>query len=102
MEILVFVVCMGAVTYLPRLLPFYFVDVDRIPAKLRLFLSFIPYAALGALLFPGSMGAVSGKPLVSALGIAAAVIAAWFNESIILTVLLSVIATFILLSAGLS
>ncbi|TAL31754.1 MAG: AzlD domain-containing protein [Spirochaetes bacterium] len=101
MEIIILVLAMGAVTYLPRLLPFYFIDVERIPARLKLFLSFIPYAALGALLLPGGMYAVEGRPLVSALGIAASAAVAWFNGNLILTVILSAVATSIMIAAGL-
>lgn len=100
MEIIWIIILMGAVTYLPRLIPMYLIDVERIPGRLKLFLSFIPYAALGALILPGSISAVSGKPVVSALGIASAVIIAWFNSNIIITVLLTVLATFIFISAG--
>jgi len=101
MDIIWIIVLMGVVTYLPRLIPMYLIDVDRIPGRLKLFLSFIPYAALGALILPGSISAVSGKPVVSALGIASAVIIAWFNSNIIITVLLTVLVTFIFISAGL-
>jgi len=101
MKVLGIVILMGAVTYLPRLVPMYLVDVEKIPGRLKLFLSFIPYAALGALILPGSISAVSGKPVVSALGIASAVVIAWFNTNIIITVLLTVLATFFLISAGL-
>lgn len=101
MKVLGIVILMGAVTYLPRLVPMYLVDVEKIPGRLKLFLSFIPYAALGALILPGSISAVSGKPVVSALGIASAVVIAWFNTNIIITVLLTVLATFSLISAGL-
>lgn len=100
MEIIWIIILMGAVTYLPRLIPMYLIDVERIPGRLKLFLSFIPYAALGALILPGSISAVSGKPVVSALGIASAVIIAWFNSNIIITVLLTVLATFLFISAG--
>ncbi|HOP61805.1 MAG TPA: AzlD domain-containing protein [Spirochaetota bacterium] len=101
MEIISIIVLMGVVTYLPRLVPMYLIDVEKIPGRLKLFLSFIPYAALGALILPGSISAVSGKPVVSALGIASAVIIAWFNSNIIITVLLTVLATFLFISAGL-
>ena len=100
MEIIWIIILMGAVTYLPRLIPMYLIDVERIPGRLKLFLSFIPYAALGALILPGSISAVGGKPVVSALGIASAVIIAWFNSNIIITVLLTVLATFLFISAG--
>ncbi len=100
MDIFIIIISMGAVTYLPRLLPMYFIDVEKIPGKLKLFLSFIPYAALGALILPGSISAINGKPVVSAMGIISAVIIAWFNSNIIITVLLTIIATFLFISAG--
>ena len=100
MELIGIIILMGVVTYLPRLIPMYLIDVERIPVKLKLFLSFIPYAALGALILPGSISAVNGKPVVSALGIFSAVIIAWFSSNIIVTMLLTVAATFIFISIG--
>lgn len=44
---------MGLVTYLPRLLPLTLADRLRLPEPLLLFLRNIPYAMLGALIFPG-------------------------------------------------
>ena len=101
MKVISVVFLMALVTYLPRLIPFYFIDVERIPGRLKLFLSFIPYAALGALILPGSLSAVQGKPVVSALAIAASVIIAWLNSNIIITVMLTIIATYLFISAGL-
>lgn len=100
MDILAVIIMMMIVTYLPRMLPMYFINVDKIPEKLKLFLSFIPYAALGALILPGSLSAINGKPEVSAYGIAAAAIIAWFNSNIVLTVFFTVIFTYIMLLSG--
>ena len=101
MDLLIIVILLALVTYLPRLLPMYFFNVERIPAKLKLFLSFIPYAALGALILPGSINAISGKPIVSILGITLAAIIAWFNSNIIITILLTITAVYLMLSVGL-
>jgi branched-subunit amino acid transport protein len=79
----------------------YFFNVDRIPTKLKMFLSFIPYAALGALILPGSINAISGEPLVSVLGIIFAAVIAWFNSNIIITVFLTITAVYLMLFAGL-
>jgi len=100
MDTITLILFMTVVTYIPRLLPMYFINVEKIPGTLKRFLSFIPYAALGALILPGSIGAISGKPEVSALGIAAAAFIAWFNSNIIVTVFLTVAATYLLLLAG--
>lgn len=101
MDILAVILCMMFVTYLPRLIPMYFIKVEKIPGLLKRFLSFIPYAALGALILPGSISAISGKPAVSALAITAAAVIAWFNSNLIVTVFLTVAATYLLLLSGL-
>ncbi len=91
---------MMIVTYLPRMLPMYFINVEKIPIELKRFLSFIPYAALGALIFPGSINSINGKPEVSVIGITTAAIIAWFSGNIIVTVVLTVAATYLLLFTG--
>ena len=101
MELLIIIILLALVTYLPRLIPMYFFNIEKIPAKLKLFLSFIPYAALGALILPGSINAISGKPLVSVLGITFAAVIAWFNSNIIITVFLAITAVYLMLLAGL-
>jgi branched-subunit amino acid transport protein len=101
MEIITVILLMMLVTYLPRMIPMYFIKVEKIPSELKRFFSFIPYAALGALILPGSISAISGKPEVSALAIAVSAVIAWFNSSIIVTVFLTVAATYLLLLSGL-
>ena len=101
MKVLTLVIFMMLVTYIPRLLPMYFIDAEKIPGALKKFLSFIPYAALGALILPGSINAINGRPEVSAAAIVISAIIAWFNSNIIVTVLLTVAATYLLLFSGL-
>jgi branched-subunit amino acid transport protein len=101
MDLLIIIVLLALVTYLPRLLPMYFFNVERINMKLKLFLSFIPYAALGALILPGSINAISGKPIVSILGITCAAVIAWFNSNIIITIFLTIAAVYLMLLVGL-
>ena len=101
MDILTVIILMMLVTYLPRMIPMYFINVEKIPSELKRFLSFIPYAALGALILPGSISAISGRPEVSALAIAVSAVIAWFNSNIIVTVFLTVAATYLLLLTGL-
>lgn len=77
-------------TYLPRLIPFLILSDRPLPEYWRKFLKFIPFTALGALIFPGSVQAVAGEPVVALLGIVAAGICAWFNGGIILSVVVAV------------
>lgn len=99
MKVLPLVILMMIVTYIPRMLPMYFIDVEKIPDELKRFLSFIPYAALGALILPGSVNAINGRPEVSVIGIATAAVIAWFNSNIIVTVFLTVAVTYLMLLA---
>lgn len=102
MDIFFVVVVMSVVTYIPRLLPLMFFRAERINPGFKRFLSFIPYAALGALIIPGSFSAVSGKPFVSVTAVVITVAVAWFNRNIILTVALSVASVYIMLLAGIT
>jgi branched-subunit amino acid transport protein len=59
---------MCVVTFVPRVLPFLLGRDLALPGWVRRWLSFFPYAALGALILPGILGVVDGKPWI---GIAA-------------------------------
>ena len=98
MSLLFLVLAMMLVTYLPRLLPLVILGGRRLPKSLRLFLGCIPPAALGALIIPGGLEAVEGSLVLSIAGMAAAIVAAWFVRSLILTVLVSIAAVFVLSS----
>jgi len=56
---------MFLVTYLPRVIPFVLGRGLRLPRWVRRWLDFFPYAALGALIFPGIIHAVPGRPWLS-------------------------------------
>jgi branched-subunit amino acid transport protein len=59
---------MALVTYLPRLLPALFMDRFRFPAWFKKWLKSIPYAALGALIFPGVLLVDRDQPLLGLVG----------------------------------
>jgi branched-subunit amino acid transport protein len=85
---------MTAVTYLPRLLPLTILKGRRLGRRLALFLSFIPYAAIGALVIPGGLNAIEGTPIASVIGLAAALLSAWIFRSFILTILISILSVY--------
>ncbi len=68
MNILFVILGMGAVTYLPRLLPALFLDRIQFPIWFRKWLQSIPYAALGALIFPGVLLVDKDQPLLGLAG----------------------------------
>ena len=72
MNVLLVIVGMALVTYIPRLLPALFMDRFQFPNWFQKWLKSIPYAALGALIFPGILLVEKDQPL---LGLAGGVIA---------------------------
>ncbi len=85
-DILILILGMTIVTYLPRLLPLYFFSSDRLNPFLKRVLYFIPYAVLGALIFPAIL--YSTDQLYSALfGAAIAIVIAYFELNLFLVVL---------------
>jgi branched-subunit amino acid transport protein len=56
---------MFLVTYLPRVVPFVLGRELELPRWVRRWLDYFPYAALGALIFPGILDAVPGRPWLS-------------------------------------
>ncbi|MDN4075686.1 MULTISPECIES: AzlD domain-containing protein [Fictibacillus] len=83
---------MGVVTYLPRVLPLVLINADRIPPRLQRILKNVPFAILGALIFPGILHINEDSMWFGLLGACVAGAAAYLNWNIILVVLSSVAA----------
>ena len=67
---------MMVATWVPRFVPFMLSRDIPLPRWIRRWLSGFPYAALGALIFPGILGAIPDAPLVAiGAGIVALLIA---------------------------
>jgi branched-subunit amino acid transport protein len=84
MRTLLLIVGMGVVTYLPRLLPALFLDRFIFPSWFQRWLKNIPYAALGALIFPGILLVDLDHPVLGVTGGITALILALFNLHIVL------------------
>ncbi len=75
---------MALVTMLPRLIPMALGRDIVLPRWIRRWLSFFPYAALGALIFPGILTAIEGKPWIGvAAGAGAGLVALKVRNAII-------------------
>ena len=70
---------MTAVTVLPRLLPVFLPTDLELSRFLRQWLDCVPYAALGALIFPGILSADPAGQLSGSLAAVAAVLAAFLK-----------------------
>jgi branched-subunit amino acid transport protein len=91
---------MFLVTYIPRLLPFLFARQLDLPPWVGKWLKFFPYAALGALIFPGILEAVPGKPGLSMGAGLLAAAAALFIRNITVIVVLAIAAVLALQAFG--
>jgi len=78
------------VTLVPRLLPPFIVDKISVPPLVGEFLNVIPYATLGALIFPGIIQAIPSEPGISLVGGAVAVILSLLRVPLVFVVLASV------------
>lgn len=87
---------MALVTYLPRLLPALFLDRFQFPKWFETWLKNIPYAALGALIFPGIMTVITDQPLVGLAGGAAALVLALLDLHITLVMAGSILVVYLL------
>ncbi|RXZ00239.1 AzlD domain-containing protein [Fictibacillus sp. S7] len=83
---------MGVVTYLPRVLPLIALDTAIIPQKWQSILKNVPFAILGALIFPGILHINEGSMWYGIVGAGIALLSSWLNWNIILVVLSSVLA----------
>lgn len=87
---------MFAVTYIPRMIPMVFTKDISFPPLIERWLSFIPYAALAALILPGVLTVAPEYPwagLIAALG---AALTAWFTSSILFSLVSAVAILYIL------
>ena len=89
-NILILVLSMATVTFIPRLMPLVLVKADRLPARFKLFLSYIPYAVLGALIIPDGFSGIPGSVWISSAVLAIAALVSWYKNSVILTFVISV------------
>jgi branched-subunit amino acid transport protein len=97
MKIWFVIIGMMAVTYTPRLIPLITLADRPLPPFLKRLLQFIPYTALGALIIPGVVDATPGKPLAALAGLGTAALCAWLKGGVILSILASIIVTFMIL-----
>ncbi len=95
MKFALLVFCLFLVTYIPRMLPAIFMDKIQLSTKATLFLQLIPYTAMTALVFPGVLTMDSNR-MIGVVGSVVAIIASLKKCPVVVTVLLSVIACFLM------
>jgi len=96
-EVMMIIIGMTIVTYIPRLIPFLIINGKPLPNKLRQFLNYVPYTALGALIIPSAIDAIPNKPIVSIVGLSFAACYSYVKGGIIITVIGTIGIVYLLL-----
>ncbi|RYG72876.1 AzlD domain-containing protein [Lentibacillus lipolyticus] len=94
--IIAIIIGMAAVTMIPRVVPAFIVDKLQFRDWINRWLNAIPFAALGALVFPGILGVIPGKPLIGLIGGAVAIVLAYVGLNVILVVAGAIVTVFLL------
>lgn len=93
-RILIAVLFMAIVTYIPRVIPLA-IFKDKIKSRfLTAFLSYVPFAVLGAMIFPDILS--STGHLVSAIaGLLVAAVLAYLERSLLLVAVCAIVAVYV-------
>ncbi|MBN6188310.1 AzlD domain-containing protein [Aneurinibacillus sp. BA2021] len=93
MTLVLLVLSMGAVTYIPRMLPIVLLQHLQLPPLVQRFFRYIPFAALGALIFPGILTSAGEDNMAAAIaGGLVCVLGAWLRWNVMIVVLAGIVA----------
>jgi branched-subunit amino acid transport protein len=84
---------MCLVTFIPRAIPLILGRDFELPRWIGRWLSFFPYAALGALIFPGILSVIPGRPWIGLAAGGAAALLALKARNAIFPVLVAIAVT---------
>jgi branched-subunit amino acid transport protein len=84
---------MCVVTFVPRVIPLLLGRDLALPGWIGRWLSYFPYAALGALIYPGILSVIPGRPWIGLAAGGCAAILALKARNAILPVLLAIAVT---------
>ncbi|MDY0395946.1 AzlD domain-containing protein [Virgibacillus halophilus] len=94
--ILAIIIGMAAVTMIPRVIPAFVVEKLQFRGWVNRWLNAIPFAALGALIFPGILYVKEGTPLVGIIGGVVAIGLGMLGLNVILVVAGAILTVFLL------
>ncbi|MFC4559124.1 AzlD domain-containing protein [Virgibacillus kekensis] len=89
------IIGMSLATMIPRVIPAFIVDRLQFRGWVNKWLNAIPFAALGALIFPGILNVKADQPLVGLTGGAIAIVLAYLGLNIILVVVGAILTVFL-------
>ena len=94
--VLFIIIGMALATIIPRIIPVFIVNKLMFKEWVNNWLRAIPYAALGALIFPGILAVIDGKPHIGILGGIVAVILAYVGLNVVIVVVGAIATVFLL------
>ncbi|HIV75661.1 MAG TPA: AzlD domain-containing protein [Candidatus Pseudogracilibacillus intestinigallinarum] len=94
--VLFIIIGMALATIIPRIIPVFIVNKLMFKEWVNNWLRAIPYAALGALIFPGILSVIDGKPHIGILGGIVAVILAYVGLNVVIVVVGAIATVFLL------
>ena len=94
-NIYVYILVMAGVTYLIRALPLVLFKREITNPFIKSFLYYVPYACLAAMTFPAILTAPTGGIIAGAAGLAAALLAAFREKSLLIVALCACAAVFV-------
>jgi len=97
MIIIYIIIGMAIVTAVPRVIPAVIVDKFIFRDWVNRWLQAIPYAALGALIFPGILSVKTGSPHIGLIGAIVAVLLAYLGLNIMFVVIGAIATVYLLM-----
>ena len=99
-NLLILILGMAAATYLSRVTPFLLLPKEGIPRRVEGFLTYVPAAALGALIFPDVLNGPAGHDLAALLAAGVAALLALKSRQLWVTVGGAILVTFLAITLG--
>lgn len=95
--IILIIIGMAIATIIPRIIPVFLVNKLVFKEWVNNWLRAIPYAALGALIFPGILSVIDGKPYIGIVGGLVAVVLAYIGLNVVIVVIGAIATVFLLM-----
>ena len=92
-NVYIYILVMGAATYLVRAVPLIFIRHELKNTLIRSFLYYVPYVTLAVMTFPSVLTATD-TPVSAVAAFGAAVAAAWKGKSLFFVAILSCVVVF--------
>lgn len=97
LPMIVIVLIASIATMIPRFIPYFSPLINKIPKTIQEKLKILPIAALGALIFPFALIDFNPLWIAGLIGVVIAFISGYLRFNMIVSILFSVVATYLLL-----